>query len=154
MDAVNDVSLNLSIKPFCLPKETAAVRELRSPFAEGPGAQPFARIAAVRRAIAARGDRKRVFNARLFSDPAWEMLLELYVASLGQRLLAFGRLADRAGVAPTTALRWVQTLENEGLVHRQSDQLDSRRVLLELTEAGRNAMDAYFDNVAADTAIL
>jgi len=45
-------------------------------------------------------------------------------------------------------------LEKEGLIQRQSDRLDARLVLLSLTEEGRKGMDAYFDMLPADTAVL
>lgn len=130
------------------------VAPLRNVLAESAARAPYERIAAVRRTIAARADRRRVFSASLFSDPAWDMLLELYVASLAQRRLIFSRLIERSGVAPTTASRWVTVLEKEGLVERSSDRLDSRLVLLILTDAGRNAMDNYFDMLPADAAAL
>ena len=95
-----------------------------------------------------------IFSASLFSDPAWDMLLELYVASLAQRRLQISRLMERTGVPGTTTLRWIAALEREGLVQRESDRLDARLVLLSLTEEGRKAMDVYFDMLPADTAVL
>ena len=152
---MNNVSIHGAVVRNFSPAE--AVREvqgLRVPFPEGQSQTPYARIASVRRTIAARADRKRIFSASLFSDPAWDMLLELYVASLAQRRLQISRLMERTGVPGTTTLRWITALEREGLIQRESDRLDARLVLLSLTEEGRKAMDVYFDMLPADTAVL
>jgi DNA-binding MarR family transcriptional regulator len=152
---VNNVSIHGAVVRNFSPAE--AVREvqgLRVPFPESQSQTPYARIASVRRTIAARADRKRIFSASLFSDPAWDMLLELYVASLAQRRLQISRLMERTGVPGTTTLRWITALEREGLIQRESDRLDARLVLLSLTEEGRKAMDVYFDMLPADTAVL
>ena len=78
----------------------------------------------------ARQQRGRFFNSNLFADPAWDMLLELYGASLTERRLTVSRLAERSGVPSTTALRWIATLETEGLIDRQNDRFDRRRRFL------------------------
>ena len=60
----------------------------------------------------------------------------------------------RAGVPLTTALRWIATLETEGLIDRQNDRFDRRRTFLELSEKGRTGMSAYFEELHPDTKIL
>jgi DNA-binding MarR family transcriptional regulator len=111
-------------------------------------------LVAVRQGLHARAQRGRFFSARLFSDPAWDMLLELYAASLAQRRLSVSRLSERARVPLTTALRWISALEKEGAIERQADPLDGRRVFIMLSEEGRSAMSAYFDELPADAIIL
>jgi DNA-binding MarR family transcriptional regulator len=109
---------------------------------------------AVRGAIQARAARKGHFNSELFADPAWDMLLELYAAALTQRKLTVSRLGARSGVPMTTALRWIGTLEREGLIARSHDRLDARRVFLTLSETGETAMSAYFEDLPAGTLFL
>lgn len=101
-------------------------------------------IAEVRKVILARRLRSRFFSSALFGEPAWDMLLELYAASLAQQRISVSGLARASGTAVTTALRWIAMLEQEGLLSRRNDPLDGRRVFLELTEAGREAMRGYF----------
>ena len=61
-----------------------------------------------------RRDRCSVFGASLFSDPAWDILLELLAARLASRSVA---LADLSHIAPPSTLaRWVAALEERGLV--------------------------------------
>lgn len=107
----------------------------------------YAQLNAIRTGLKARQRRGQFFKAKLFADPAWDMLLELYAASLTERRLSVSRLAERSSVPMTTALRWITTLELEGLVDRQDDPFDRRRYFLSLSDAGVAAMRAYFDEL-------
>jgi DNA-binding MarR family transcriptional regulator len=93
----------------------------------------------------ARVRRRQYFSPRLFSDPAWDVLLELYVAELAQWKMSVSSLGVDAGIPPTTVLRWLEILQNEGLVKRAKDPLDGRRVFVTLTDDGCEAMAAYFE---------
>ena len=114
----------------------------------------YAQLMTIRQGLMARQQRGRFFNSNLFADPAWDMLLELYGASLTERRLTVSRLAERSGVPLTTALRWIATLETEGLIDRENDRFDRRRMFLALSEKGRVGMSAYFEELHPDTKIL
>ena len=92
----------------------------------------------------ARIHRGLFFKESLFSDPAWDILLDLFIATTdgGRRTVSTVGLAGN--VPQTTALRWVSALEAEGLIVREPDPLDGRRVFLDLSEAGFAAMTRYF----------
>jgi DNA-binding MarR family transcriptional regulator len=100
----------------------------------------------IRAILKARRDRAKFFPADLFADPAWDMLLELYAAQLGQRRISVSKLCLGSGVPPTTALRWINTLERKRLLTRSADALDGRRVFVQLSDEGITAMTAYFAN--------
>jgi DNA-binding MarR family transcriptional regulator len=85
----------------------------------------------------------------LFADPAWDMLLELYVAQLSQRRMTVSRLSEASGVPPTTALRWIETLVRHGLAERRNDPLDGRRVYISLSVKGCSAIQDYLDSLPA-----
>ena len=121
---------------------------------EQPSRSRYDAVVAIRQCLQAREQRGRFFSASLFSDPAWDMLLELYSASLTQRRLSVSQLSERARVPLTTALRWISALENEGAVERRPDPRDGRRVFIMLSEQGRSSMDAYFDDLPAETVLL
>jgi DNA-binding MarR family transcriptional regulator len=99
----------------------------------------------VRAILKARRDREKYFSADLFADPAWDMLLELYATALGQRRISVSSLCMGSGVPATTALRWITALEKRQLIIRRDDPLDGRRVFVELSQGGLNAMHAYFE---------
>ena len=104
----------------------------------------------VRRAIDERRNRDKFFPKNLFADPAWDMLLELYAAELGQIRVATASLCAGAAVPPTTALRWISTLEREGLIDRRNDPLDGRRIFVALSAKGVSSMEAYFESNAGE----
>jgi DNA-binding MarR family transcriptional regulator len=101
----------------------------------------------IREILKLRRRRARFFDADLFADPAWDMLLELYAAELGQQRISISSLARGAAVPMTTALRWITTLETSGLIERQPDPLDGRRYFMSLSYRGLEAMDTYFRTV-------
>jgi hypothetical protein len=98
----------------------------------------------VKAVIKARRARDAFLPAHLFADPAWDMLLELYACELDQTRMSISNLCDASAVPATTALRWIGTLESEGLIQRQSDPLDARRFFVRLTSKAVSSMEAYF----------
>lgn len=102
-----------------------------------------------------RGRRRRsaYFVADLFADPAWDIMLDLFEAELEQRRVSVTSACIASQVPPTTGLRWLQTLEQRGLVVRNGDPLDARRFFVELTPSARTALRRWFDEAFADTRI-
>lgn len=92
----------------------------------------------------ARARRSRLFKSSLFSDPAWDVLLDLFAAEFDGRRRFITSVALGAGVPRTTALRWICVLEEERLIRREPDPLDGRRTFIELTSDGLRTMTAYF----------
>lgn len=72
----------------------------------------------------------------LFADPAWDILLDLYVNDGDDRCVSVSSACIAAGVPPTTALRWLGALERRSLVMRAEDPFDRRRSLMHLTAHG------------------
>jgi len=101
----------------------------------------------VRALIKLRRNRARYFDADLFFDPAWDMILELYAAELGQRRISITSLAGGAAVPYTTAQRWMGTLEAKGLIQRQQDPFDGRRYFMSLSPRGFEAIEGFFRSV-------
>ena len=87
--------------------------------------------------------RGRIFNAGMFGEPAWELLLNLYVMDKDGPRLTIGRLIDSAKCAQTTALRWLQYLQDQGLIVRQEHPGDARTAFVSLTNKARDALDLY-----------
>ena len=94
--------------------------------------------------IEARSRRATFFEADMFSDPAWDLLLRLYVAYLEQRRVSIIQLTLSAGVPQSTALRWIARLHSRGWITRAQDPLDERRVFIGLTFRGWAAFNGYF----------
>lgn len=103
----------------------------------------------VRLAIRSRSQRNKFFAADLFADPAWDMLLDLYLSQIIERRVSVSSLCLASNVPCTTALRWITTLQNEKLIKRNRDPFDKRRWYMSLTGKARFALDLYFSRVAA-----
>ena len=99
---------------------------------------------ACRELIKARARRSLFFKASFFSDPAWDILLELFAADCEGRKLSISSVGLAANIPMTTALRWIDVLERDGLVQRQNDPLDGAKFLT-LSEKGFRAMRGYVE---------
>lgn len=94
------------------------------------------------RALASEELRERIrravhFPDALFGEPAWDILLDLYVHACKGQEVSVSSACIAAQVPPTTGLRWIGLLEGEGLIGRRPSQRDRRTVILDLTADGR-----------------
>jgi DNA-binding IclR family transcriptional regulator len=102
----------------------------------------------VRSVIAARAARRKFFDGDLFADPAWDILLELYALRCEQRRTSVSKLCLAAAVPSTTALRWLEKLHADGLIERDADPFDARRVWVSLSDRGFVALTNYLRELA------
>jgi DNA-binding MarR family transcriptional regulator len=100
-------------------------------------------ISRARRAILERRKRAEMFGTAMFGEPAWEMLLILYVEQNNLRL-TIARLTQLSGASATTALRWIEYLEGEELIRRFPHPVDGRSFFVGMTDRGLQALDLYF----------
>lgn len=92
--------------------------------------------------------RTEIFGqADLFGEPAWDILLDLYIAHAQQNPVSVSSACIGAAVPSSTALRWLGILCDNGLCRREHDPQDQRRVLVHLTERALKTMDAYFESL-------
>ena len=106
----------------------------------------------VRRIIKLRRDRERFLPAEILADPAWDILLDLAAARLEGKAVPVSSLCIAAAVPTTTALRWIRSLTEAGLLQRRHDSQDARRSHVELADGAADAMLGYlrtFNNVFA-----
>lgn len=120
----------------------AALSEEDDGSAEAEG-KPRLDAGQIRAVIRARRLRDHFFKRDLFADPAWDMLLDLMAARLEQQRVAVSSLCIAAAVPPTTALRWIKTLCDQGLFVRVADSQDGRRVFIELSDQAAGGLEAY-----------
>ena len=114
-----------------------------SPASEAGGKETDVTAGEVRAIIRARRLRDQYFRADLFADPAWDMLLDLMAARLASERVAVSSLCIAAAVPPTTALRWIRTLCEQGLFVRSADPQDGRRVFIALSDQAADGLQAY-----------
>ncbi len=119
------------------------VREPDSGYRGPDPVEPAASAQEIRALIRSRRMRAQYFSGDIFADPAWDMLLDLYAASLERRRVSVSSLCIAAAVPPTTALRWIGTLHDAGLFERQADPSDRRRAYIALSAKGLDGMRGY-----------
>lgn len=100
-------------------------------------------LSKARLVLGARRIRSQYFHPDLFGEPAWEILLALYVAEESGPRFTTSRLAEWIGTPLTTVARWVKALEEQSLVGRADHPTDRRVVFIHLLDKGRKALDAY-----------
>jgi len=88
--------------------------------------------------------RAQHFSHRLFGEPAWDILLDLYAAAVRGETVSVSNACRASDAPPSTALRWLQHLEDEHLVERLADPTDARRHFVRLSKRGVERMHAYF----------
>lgn len=104
---------------------------------------------ALRDIIKTRRLRDRYFEADLFADPAWDILLDLKAAAQEGQKVSVSSLCIAAAVPPTTALRWITAMTESGMLVRRQDPDDARRVFIELSNETNAKLDDYFAATAS-----
>lgn len=98
----------------------------------------------LREIIKLRRMRDRFFPPDLFADPAWDILLDLKAAGQEGQHVSVSSLCIAAAVPPTTALRWITAMTDNGMLVRRQDPADARRVFIELSDETSAKLDDYF----------
>ena len=95
-----------------------------------------------------RAERARFFPAGLFAEPAWDILLDLFIASRANELRSVKEVCIASHAPDATALRHVDTLIEHGLVVRTRDTRDNRRKFLALSAEGYRRISRFLAAMA------
>lgn len=145
LDALADEESQSIAEPFVTSLTKGARPELIVNIPQGHNARAVPLDAGrIRMIIRQRQMRASFFKRGLFSDPAWDMLLDLTAAQIEGIRVSVTSLCIASGVPDTTALRWINVMIDEGLFKRVNDKNDKRRVFIELTSKAVTAVDGYF----------
>lgn len=106
-------------------------------------ANGFSSANAAKQLLRLKQARRQVLAETGEADPAWDLLVALYVAK--DNKMGSTILGETAMIAPTTTLRWLVELEKQGLVSRRVNRRDRRVVLVSLTDKGKRAVGATFE---------
>lgn len=99
--------------------------------------------------------RNKIFQSEeLFGEPAWDILLDLFIAAKERRRVSVTSACIGSAVPSTTALRWISILERQGLLSREADPGDARRVYVRLSPKGYEAMLEYFSSSSRSVVLL
>lgn len=87
-----------------------------------------------------RQHRQAYFDAALFAEPAWDMMLDLFINKVRGARVSTTSLCLAAGVPHATGIRWISTLREHGLLRRYRAPDDARLMLIEITPKGYQLM--------------
>ena len=115
---------------------------------------PLSLSALAKQLIADRRARNAEFPCELFADPAWDILLDLFVAHSDALRISVTSAVIAANVPPTTALRWITLMADRGYLIRVPDPHDRRRVHIELAEDTAVRIKNYLQGLAKKWGII
>ncbi|GGB56026.1 helix-turn-helix domain-containing protein [Blastomonas aquatica] len=98
---------------------------------------------ALKRYLRMRRDREKLFP-KLFGDPAWDMLLVLYVYHSAGIPMQVSAIAGLANIPGTTSLRYLDLLIEQKLITRAPDPKDRRRIWLVITPRATALLKQWF----------
>lgn len=99
--------------------------------------------------LSARKLREEMFGAEHFSDPAWDILLDLYTSEARGENVQISSLAFAARVPHSTAIRWARIMTQAGLMVRERDPSDARRVHVRLSPKAVALMEEYLEKLTS-----
>jgi DNA-binding MarR family transcriptional regulator len=95
----------------------------------------------VEQILCARQFRSSIFGQNLFGDPAWDIVLVLYLGQLRNEMVPVARLAEAASVSANGVERWLAALDQQGLIERTTRSAsDNEDVQVALSQKGSSAM--------------
>ena len=113
---------------------------------EGDGTVSTIRLSAARRILYGRRIRAQMFEPAMFGEPAWDMLLTLYVHEAAGHRPTRANLAQSAEVPPSAAVRWQDYLERQELIELTHGATDGP-LHLRLTPKARDKLNDYLKHV-------
>lgn len=96
---------------------------------------------------AAREGIGRVFNPDLFADPAFDMLLFVFLEEEAGRSVETSACYRASGVPRTTAVRWINMLVSMGMFRSTPHPTDRRLALLSLSEEARASVRQWLEGL-------
>jgi DNA-binding MarR family transcriptional regulator len=123
------------------------------PFSEATSEGSPGQPETAKRLIAERRTRMRFFDSELFGEPAWDIMLDLYIAHRECRNISVSSLTIASGVPATTALRRIQAMTVDGIIVRAADEHDKRRIFVTLSPAMISKMDSFLSAVSVEPAM-
>lgn len=144
MDAPDNDFIDINVR---LPR---AIVETIIMHAAAPLGDPARRrLALAKWVLASRRRRPKAFRSIRFGEPNWDMILDLYITDREGRRVDVSGLCLASGVAPTTALRYVELLIDDDLISKIDDVNDGRRSFVSISDTLRHAIEEWLDQAEA-----
>jgi DNA-binding MarR family transcriptional regulator len=105
-------------------------------------------VAVARKIVAMRKQRRAYLPWVSFNEPAWDMMLHLFIAEHHGQQQSISSLCGASRVSESTALRQVAELIANGYLIRRPDPYDRRRSLIALSPGSVRQITAYLRRMA------
>lgn len=103
------------------------------------------RIQIAQRIASVRKLRAGEFSSKLYGEPGWELLLEIYIREESDGAAWLEDLQQAVGVPLSVASRWLKVLQSEGLICSERRLAGDAKESFELTPRGRQKFERYLD---------
>jgi hypothetical protein len=100
-----------------------------------------------RQILAGRKQRERYFDPVLFSNPAWDILLNLFVAGADGRPVTVLDACIASTAPQSVAVRWLSYLKQEEMIMERTDSSIHRQTVICLSEHTRLAIASYLGSL-------
>lgn len=148
-ESVVDLIKDLTAKLSAVAEEfNGRVAHAAKPEPEGDEPSDAALVAHADAVLTERRQRRDYLPAELFHEPAWDMLLALFVARDERQPMNIKALVSMSDAPVTTSQRWIEHLHKLKLIDRVIDPTDRRRVEISLSHVGDQAMRSYLASLA------
>lgn len=97
-----------------------------------------------------RRSRDGAFDAELFADPMWDLLLELYASAADGTKVSVSHACVASRAPSSSALRYIKEMTGKGLVVRDECRSDARRVYVRLSDKARQSMTDLLNRMMRD----
>jgi DNA-binding MarR family transcriptional regulator len=82
-----------------------------------------------------------------FAEPAWDLLLDLYFRTCRKERVSVSNACSASHVPSATALRWIDILVDSGMIVREADAADRRRIWLKPTDECMAQLKGYLSSM-------
>ena len=94
--------------------------------------------------------REKYFGKKIFGEPAWDILLELYVSELQDKKISTSNLILSSSYSSSTAMRWIKNLEENSMIFKSPSKIDGRVQYQRISKAAFDQMTSYFERIILD----
>jgi DNA-binding MarR family transcriptional regulator len=85
-----------------------------------------------------------IVSQDLFSDPYWDILVELFHARLRCKDITVSAIATAGNMPQTTGLRYIDSLLAMEYIYREKDDWDGRKVFIRISDKAFLLMKEYY----------
>lgn len=151
IEVLDHIIVTAAYAHHLISRDPTATREAAAPFTlRSPGSQQTSddedlALANARATMRRRLLRQQLLGApELFGDPAWEMLIDLFIHECERKPISVTSLCVTPSIPMSSAIRLCQKLCDANLIRRKPDLYDGRRVFIELNPDVSHRLRAYF----------